>query len=628
MRRESQGVARLLILLLGLAGVASAQESRLDKMGREVTERAVKDFKSKDANKRLSAVQSLSSWARPEGTAILIQGLADPDERVRAESARSLRTYAKAAEPAREALKRALDDPRPAVVVQAAEALEQALGMSEKELGPARLRLLEAGDVTESFLAARSLTGQAPAPRLVEPILSYIEDQLAGLSSANDKNREASENNLEIGHTALQNLVKKTHDRALIPPLTNAARDFRVRNDVPLKALSLFDPRPPGWARLLTDQLESRDPKVLTQVLSLMGSTAAASARDVATWAPEAVRLERNPDASVRRALVGALGDAGGLASDYIDVPLHALAQETDRDFRRAAAGAVGDIGDRNQATPAAGKRLVAERAAPILKEAMASDADADVREAATRALGRLMTSGGASPAKGTSAAPASPASGASAKGAAPIPAAPSSAASAPASSRGAARDSATEAEALSFLRARKLAVDPNSFMGALTERDPQVIRAYLDAGLSGRDPVASGDTPLSFLLRAGACSPVQRPTPAAVKEIVGLLIERGADVNLGDGRNNTPLMAAAMGGCDRETIGLLIKAGAKIDARNASGLTAFEMGLFSGHDGLEALIAAGYRLPPDKAALYRQSYASNPKALELIDRATAPAKK
>ena len=102
-------------------------------------------------------------------------------------------------------------------------------------------------------------------------------------------------------------------------------------------------------------------------------------------------------------------------------------------------------------------------------------------------------------------------------------------------------------------------------------------------------------------------------------------MVGRGADANLGDAQKNTPLMAAAMGGCDRETIGILIKAGAKVDAKNAAGLTAFEMGLYSGHDGLEELIAAGYRLPADKAALYRQGYAAQPKSLALINKATAP---
>jgi hypothetical protein len=47
-------------------------------------------------------------------------------------------------------------------------------------------------------------------------------------------------------------------------------------------------------------------------------------------------------------------------------------------------------------------------------------------------------------------------------------------------------------------------------------------------------------------------------------------------------------------------------------------------MGLFFGHDGLEEILAAGWRLTAEKARLYRQGYAANPKALALIDKAAA----
>lgn len=589
---------------------ADAQESRLDKMGREVTERAAKDMKSKDAEKRLSAVKSLSSWKRPEGTTLLIQGLGDADERVRAESARSLGSYDKEAEPARAALVKALDDPRPTVVAQAAEALERALKMTEKELAPARTRVLEEGGVTERFLAARSLVKQVPASKLVDPILDYIEAQFPGLASSDYKTRDASGNNLEIGETALKRLVKETRDRSLLKALNIAAREFQKRNDIPLEAMALFEPRPEGWAKLLVGQLANPDPKVLSDVLFLMGRTAT-SASDVATWAPEAARFEKHQDPSVRRALVYALGEAGGLASDQIDVVVRALQGESDKSLRETAAEAIGEIGDRNQATPAAGKKLVAERASAPLKAASEKDPDPDVREKAARALGRLQTGSGNASVTAPRANPpaAAPSTGGSAPAARPRPAGGQS-----------------EADALSFLRSKKMAFDVNSFFGALTERDPAVVQAYLDAGMDPNGPASpGGDSPLSFLLRAGACSPVQRPTPGAVKDILKLMVGRGADANLGDAQKNTPLMAAAMGGCDRETIGILIKAGAKVDAKNAAGLTAFEMGLYSGHDGLEELIAAGYRLPADKAALYRQGYAAQPKSLALINKATAP---
>ncbi len=652
---------------------AEPQDGRLDKMGREVTERAAKDIKSKDAEKRLKAVESLSGWNRPEGAVLLIQGLGDVDERVRAASASSLGSWGKDAEPARSALLKALDDPRSAVVTQAAEALERALKVPEKDLAPARLRILESGDRTETFLAARSLIGHAAPIRLVEPILDYIDAQFPGMSSADYKTRDASRNNIEIGETALKRLVKNTKDRSLITAITNAARGFKQRNDIPLDALSLYEPRPDGWAKLLVEQLAARDPRVLSRVLFLMGRTAQ-SAADVAIWAPEAVRVEKHPESSVRGALVYALGEARGLASEHIDVAVRALQGETEKSLRETAVTAIGDIGDRNQATPAAGKRLVAERATAALRAAIDKDAEKDIREKAARSLTRLqlepktaidllvpLTAPTYPEGVRTAALFGLESRGSAVRGAidalrpllkdqseyvrsqaataisliergapAASAAAPAKATAAPAAAKAltAPRDPEVEARALELLRSKKVTFEVNSFFGALSERDTEQVQAFLDAGMDPNGRASDdGDSPMSFLLRAGACSPLQRPTAAPVKEIVKLLLARGADVNLADTHGNTILMAAAMGGCDRETIGALIKAGAKVGAKNSAGLTAFEMGLFSGHDGLEELIAAGYRLPADKAAVFKQAYAAQPKSLDMITKATAPAK-
>ncbi len=79
------------------------------------------------------------------------------------------------------------------------------------------------------------------------------------------------------------------------------------------------------------------------------------------------------------------------------------------------------------------------------------------------------------------------------------------------------------------------------------------------------------------------------------------LLLDRGADVNQQDEKKNTALMFAA-DKCDRQTLRLLLKAGAKLNARNWANLTALEMGIVSGNPGLEELIEAGARLDPAKA--------------------------
>jgi ankyrin repeat protein len=140
---------------------------------------------------------------------------------------------------------------------------------------------------------------------------------------------------------------------------------------------------------------------------------------------------------------------------------------------------------------------------------------------------------------------------------------------------------------------------------------------------MSASDPVPGSGPPLVVALQVGAaCAPGERPTKGDTKALIQLLLERKADANRADANGFTPLMAAAMKGCDRAVMKQLIGAGAKVGATNKTGLSAFEMGLFYGHDGLEELIAGGYRLSAEKAKLYAATYAQKPAVLALIKKA------
>jgi ankyrin repeat protein len=124
--------------------------------------------------------------------------------------------------------------------------------------------------------------------------------------------------------------------------------------------------------------------------------------------------------------------------------------------------------------------------------------------------------------------------------------------------------------------------------------------------------------TPLMILFfGGGGCS-----DPENGRAAVKLLLDRGADVNAADEKKNTALMFAA-DRCDRQTLRMLLKAGAKVNAKNWANLTALEMGIVSGNPGLEELIAAGARLDAEKAKAYTEAYKKNPKALELIRKAS-----
>ena len=176
----------------------------------------------------------------------------------------------------------------------------------------------------------------------------------------------------------------------------------------------------------------------------------------------------------------------------------------------------------------------------------------------------------------------------------------------------------------MAVLRTRKVTFEESSFYRALSEVDVDLVRAFLDAGMSPTKSLVEMGPPIRVMLFSGsACQPTERPTRAETKAVVKLLLERGADPNGSDANGNTALMEAASHGCDRELTRMLIKAGARIDVKNKSGLTPFEMGLFYGHDGLEEIIAAGYRLPPEKAKMYAQGYAGKPAVQAMIKKAT-----
>jgi hypothetical protein len=301
----------------------------------------------------------------------------------------------------------------------------------------------------------------------------------------------------------------------------------------------------------------------------------------------------QDPEASVRSDALWALGNAAGLAAGYVD-PVVAALRDPDKYVRRNAARALGEIGEHTQAVPAASKLRVAAAARPALQDAMEKDEESDVRSEAKDALRKL---GGPGTALASAATPA--------------PSAPTSA------------STGSESDGMAVLRARKVTFEESSFSRALWQVDVELVRAFLDAGMSPKAPVSGLGPPLRAMLFAGqGCAPNQRPTKPETIAMVKLLLERGADVNGSDQNGNTPLSEAASKGCDRELIRTLIKAGAKINAVNASGLTPFEMGLYSGHDGLEELIAAGYRLPPDKAKMYAEGYKGQPAAQAMIKKA------
>ena len=549
--------------------------------------------KDRDPRKRVEAAEWLTHQNDPESIAALAGALSDPEGAVRQAAASGLWSAGEKAASFKPQLAKALDDPDANVVAYAAGAL-QAMGTKEAELAPARKRVLASSDanITSRFYAARNLVGYEQPQKLLEPMLAYLERNARGYTG---RSTDPQERNVRLVENALGHLVKESRDRALIVPLVEELERAKAGQTVLIKTLGYFEPKPAGWTRTLLRQLESPDPRVRHAALGQLRSVK--NEQDVALFVPRAGAMLRDPDASVRSEALWVLGGAGGLAASETDRVVTALS-DPDESVRRNAARALGEMGDAKQAVDAAAKARVAKAARPALFAAMEKDADGDVREAAKRSLAQIGAAAGGD-AMGASAAP-------TAKAAA----------------------GGSSADALALLRARKVTFEESSFFQALQQGDVELVRAFLDAGMSPKGPLVGLGAPIRVMLFSGsACSARERPTKAGTVEITRLLLERGADPNEADPAGNTPLMEAASKGCDRAYMKMLIKSGARIDATNAAKLTPFEMGLYSGSDGLEELIAAGYRLPPEKAKSYAEGYKDKPASLALIRKASAPKK-
>jgi HEAT repeat protein len=579
-------LALTLVALPASAFLEKWVDKQIAKDMEEGRQNSVKALSSKNPQERIDAVRYFSGLKDKDSIGHVTRALSDPDARVRETAASGLWSIEKDAEPARAQLTAALDDPDPNVVARAAGAL-QALGVKEKDLVAPRQRVLNSREASDSsrFLVSRNLIGEEPAIRLLYPMLTYLEVNARGnTGSATDPRRD----NVELARDALERLVKKTQDRSLIEPLVTEMQKERETQAILLRTLGFFKPKPDRWAETLVALLDSKQPRVPYAALGEMHDLT--QERDVRVWAPRAGDLLRHPDSSMRSQAVWALAGAGGLAASETDKVVAALG-DSETSVRKGAARALGEMGESKQAVPAAAKTRVATAARPALTAAMERDPDKDVRSEAKYALEKLVPAGGAlavAPPEATAVA-------------------------------------STEAAGLAVLRARKIAFEPSMFYRSLGEQDVTVARAFLDAGMSPTDPLFDQGPPIRIMFFSnGVCSEKERPTKPATKELVKLLLDRGADVNGSDRHGNTALQGAASKGCDREVMRMLIKAGAKVNAANASGLTAFEFGLDSGHDGLEELIAAGYRLPAAKVKDYNDAYKKNPASVAMIRKAAA----
>jgi HEAT repeat protein len=639
--------ALLLVFLLAAPLLVAQDAERL-----KLVARYSKDLKSRSAETRAEAAESLGKIGMAEAVEPLVGALSDKDASVRRAAASALWEASEVSKAAIPALRSALTDPDVAVVMRAAGAL---ISMDEEESSmeePLR-GVLRNGDEVDRFLAARALIGIEAADKLVGPIVDYLRRNMPDPKVSDWSGRH---DNFDMGKKALKRLAE-TNDRKALGPLGARLNDNPMYLTEPiLVALSSFKPRPDNWVPTLLTLLDSPVADVREAAVEALAKQLAAA--DVKQWAKPVSRLVTDKEKKVRREAIDALSDAKGLAIDAIGPVIQAVRSEPDPDVRREAAEAVGEIANSDFAIDTAVKAAVAKEALPVLTAAVENDANREVRTKALKSIDQLQLD----PAttvdvlarvaveqkdrnlrldamqlinnRGKEAASVEARIAPLAKDSDElIRRVAEGALEAMKSDRykkrivttAAAADPAARDKALEFLRERKFAFSEEAYFTALNEVEPEVIKAFLDAGMSPNHKFASsyGNPAISVVLESDeGCNPAVRPTVADTKTVIKMLLSRGADANIVDDRKMTPLMVAVPK-CDPEVIKILLGAKANMNAKNLSDSTAFEFGLYFVTDGAAALVDAGFRLSPEKVKIYEEAYAKDPKRLALVRKAT-----
>ncbi|MEK6375913.1 MAG: HEAT repeat domain-containing protein [Acidobacteriota bacterium] len=641
----------LLLVSLLVPALVFAQKSDLQKL----VERYAKELKSRDVNTRIEAAEGLGGMEMAESIEPLIAALGDRDAGVREAAANALWRLSDVAKPAIPALRKALADPAPAVVIRAAGALismdEEPSTMADELRG-----VLQRGDDVDRFLAARALIGIEPGDKLAGPVVDYLRRNSPDPKNTSDWS--ARRDNFDAGKKALRGLAE-TQDRKIIPPLMARLNENFLTEPL-LIALGDMRPRPDRWIETLLGFLSSSNGDVREIAVEFLGKQTAAA--DVKAWAKPVSRMVADKEKDVRDEAIRALASARGLALDALGPVVQAVRTESDAEVRARAAEAIGEIADESFAVETAVKAAAAKEALPALTAALEKDASVPVRDKALRSIDKLqldtattvdilaraaveqkdrnlrLTALQLLRNHGTDAASAEATIAPLKKDGDElvrqltdfaIEAMKSDSHRSRKVTTVAAVDPAARDKALEWLRERQYKFTEEAYFSALNDVELDIVKAFLDAGMSPNHRFANsnGSPAMRVLLEAEeGCNASVRPTPADTKAILKLLLSRGADPNIGDDNANTPLMTAAQN-CDAEVVKILLGAKANMNAKNGSGMSAFEFGLIFETDGAAALAAAGFRLSPDKVKMYREAYAKDPKKLALVAKATKATK-
>ncbi|HEY7161032.1 MAG TPA: HEAT repeat domain-containing protein [Acidobacteriota bacterium] len=527
-------------------------------------------LKSKKVEERADAAKSLGDVKAKEAVAALASALKDPDDGVRWNASYSLVEISPDAKEAIPALKEALKDSSGHVRLNAAAALDK-MGIAKEELIPSIHDLLQSPDPSMRVKAADFLLSYDVPVKDVLPVL------LQAIHTPNAETQEAAAEVLsnldELPKDALPQVLES------LPSVSTKARENLIR------AISTLGLTATSATPALMNTLHDADASVRDKAATALGKIGPGAKKAISSLVDVA---QKDPESFVRASAVRSLYEIDVDDRAALSAFITAL-KDKEENVRDEALEAFRQMSSLSTDATAALKDVAANDSVETLRHHAQTVLD-DAKRGAHPSITKAQTSGIRAEVApllqqlnkrlGDSEAPFH-----------------------------------TAQEAKQYLHDRNVAVSKDEFWSNLTQGYADVTEAMLMLGMSPNSAPTGGAINTPILFTTSACN---EPGEA---QIALTLLLYGADPNVADDINRTPIMAAAEH-CPVEVVKALLISGSKTNVVSNGGYTVLAAAVQSGRtDVVKMILKSGYKVANEPSYLY-QSASGKPEIQKLLQQA------
>jgi len=556
-------VFMLVIFALTCTANADDRSKLIEKLCKQIV-------KSKKVDERADAAKSLGDIKAKEAITCLASALKDPEEDVRWNASYSLEEISPDAKEAIPALKEALKDSSGHVRLNAASALHK-MGTPKEELIAPLRDLLQSSDPLMRINAADYLLSYDVPVQDVLPVL------LKAINDPTPKTQEAAAevfSNLdELPTDALPGVLQA------LPSATPKAAENLI------DAISTMGMTATSAVPVLTNVLHDSDSSVRNKAATALGKIGPGAKKAIG---PMVDLAGRDPESSVRASAIRSLYEID--VDDHAALSAFILAlKDKDENVRDEALEAFRQIASLSPEASAALKEVAANDPVETLRHHAQITLD-DAKRGAHPSIAKAQTSG--------IRAEIGPLLQQLNKKLDDEPA-----------------PFHTAQEAKQYLHDRDIAMSKDEFWSNLTQGYADVTEAMLMLGMSPNAAPTGGAINTPILFTTSACN---QPGEA---QIALILLIYGADPNVADDINRTPIMAAAEH-CPAEVVKALLLSGTKTNVVSNGGYTVLAAAVQSGRaDVVQMILKSGYKISNEPSYLY-QSASGKPEIQKLLSQA------